>query len=233
MIRATIIGRVANRLRLVDAIAGAGAEAAEVRQSDGTAWALLHFRTTPETVAAIRRRIGTAHVLIEVEMEGDRGYGLHGVRTTYPEGVADDRTAELRDTLREWRGDAPGGFDADEMVDALAWELIDADPGPDETCEEELGVGPLATRSQVPAESPVAAWARDAIDKLVDDGLVELTGHRRPYDLLIVLLERTDGEFPVHCADELIDQLVDDEDIAEVFADREQVAAAVRTTRPR
>lgn len=229
----TIIGRIADRGRLIAAISAADCAIDEVRRSHGTFWALLRSNTPTTKTAAIRARLGTC-VVIDVEIElGGRGHGLYGSRATYPEGFKENTTGELREQLHEWRDDSEGGFDEDVAAVDLAWTLIDADAGSDERSDEEVGVGPLAIKSAPPVESPVAAWARDVLDKLIEDGLVELAEHRRPYDLVIELLENVDGEFPAHWGDQLIDRLVADEDVAEVFADREQVTTVVRALRPR
>lgn len=232
---ATIIGRVVDRGRLIAAISAAGCALEEMRRSHGTFWALLPLDTPRGMLAAIGAKLAGGHVVIDVAMElGGRGSGLYGSRTTYPEGLEEDTTGELREVLHDWRADFPnGGFDEDVAVVDLAWTLIDDDAGPDEGSDEVVGVGPLALMSEAPAESPVAAWARNVLDKLIEDGLVELVDYRRPYDTVIELLEKVDGEFPAHWGDRLIDRLVADEDVAEVYADREQVAAVVRAMWPR
>jgi len=213
--RTTIVGLAAPRKTLEAVLARIVGEPCEVREMDGWVWGALPLETRRGLVEKIAAALGRELVGIDVEMSlGGRGRDLTATRYVVPKSSEDtDLTADAREILHEWTADSNGGFDEDEAISELAWELV----------------GDGSSALEEGSECFEDRWAEALVASLVKSGGIELRGKLRPTGQIAHHLQTADED---GFASKLLDVLVDSTAVAEVFLDEDELERVLSETRP-
>ncbi len=200
------------------------------------AWVAL-ADATDATLSAIASAAGTAITVLEVNL-GDKSTASKRVLPGKDKPVDLSKTAN--EILDQWGPIDPesGVSDADRARDvalALA-EDIQPPPPPAAVPTGKGGGMPLKRKGTGgPREKPMhAVWAEAMIEHLTRSEGIELGGDA-PIGRLAGLLMKhdIDNTLPANFGTTLLDFLVDDPSIEEVFADEDALAAIARNTRPK
>jgi len=215
LMRTTIVGLAAPRKMLEAVLARIVSGPCEIREADGWVWGALPLETRRRIVEQIAAALGRELVGIDVEMSlGGRGRDLTATRYVVPQSGRDqDLTADAREILHEWTADSTGGFDEDEAISELAWELV----------------GDGSTALDEGSECFEDRWADALVASLVKSGGIELRGKLRPTGQIAHHLQVADED---GFAENLLDVLVDSTAVAEVFVDEDELERVLQETRP-
>lgn len=206
----------------------------QLHERNKLAWVALPD-ATDATLAAVQSALGDTLTILEVNV----GEKSTATKRTLPAGKPVDLSKTAKEILDQWGPIDPesGVSEADRARDvalALA-EDIQPPPPPAAVPTGKGGGMPLKRKGTGgPREKPMhAVWAEALIEHLTRSEGIELSGDP-PIGRVAGLLMKydIDGALPADFGTTLLDFLVDDEAIEEVFADEDALLAISRNTRP-
>lgn len=199
------------------------------------AWVAL-FDIGDDTLSAIQTAVGAPITIIDVTV-GDKPTAT---RRTLPATKPVDLSKTAKEILDSWGPPDPEGgvSDGDRARDvalALA-EDVQPPPPPAAVPTGKGGGMPLKRKGTGgPREKPMhAVWAEALIEHLTRSEGIELGGDPPVGRLAGLLMKHDiDNALPADFGTTLLDFLVDDPSVEEVFADEDALAAITRNTRPK
>ena len=229
--------------QLVAALAKAKPGDYTTEERNTLAWVNLPD-ATEATLKAVQAALGKPLTVIEVELPpGANGVGVKGRRYTIPATKPLDLTKAMTETLRDWTAnrteDSPP-FEDDASAHDLALAFAEDVQPPPPPPAIPMGGGAMPLKRKGTGAAPAAKplyekWANALIASLTASEGIETTGDALPIRRIAALLEAHDdsGKVVPAFGEALLDLLVDDDAVEEVFADEAAIVAAATSSRPR
>jgi hypothetical protein len=224
----TLAGAVVPLAAFRDAVSGLApgrGATPTLRQNAGRAWAQFE-NVNSSVLQALTEKLRCEVVVVEVEMDASgKGGGLLASQHVLAIGPSGPERRDERDlseqadeTLHEWRADAQGGFNEGEAATELAWALV-------ENLDTDERTAPAVKLSLEDR------WAQALLDKLVTSKSIELKPRRElPVEWVAHWLAWSDDD---DLGERVFNALMESPLVEEVYADADDLAKLVRTTRPK
>jgi hypothetical protein len=197
------------------------------------AWVALPD-ATEATIKAVQAALGDSLMILDVDL-GDKA---KATRRALPPEKAIDLSKTANEILASWGPVDPEAptSDTDRARDLALALAEDIQPPPPPAAVPTGGKGmPLKRKGTGgPREKPMhAVWAEALLDHLTQSEGLELGGDP-PVGRVAGLLMKydIDGALPADFGTTLLDFLVDDSSVEEVFADEDALLTVARNTRP-